>query len=164
MNVVLGNQFYHARQYDRAIRQHLNTLEMNSNNWHAHWSLGMAYSKKGMYHESITEINKAISLSGKSTFTKAMLAYTYALDDRKEDAIKILNELMKQSEQRYVSPYAIAQIYAGLGDNDLAFKWLEKGIQEHSAVMAWIKVDVQLDSLRSDHRFTELLKKMDLEK
>ena len=164
INVVLGNQYFHARQYDKAIEHHLNMLEMHPDSWHAHMSLGMAYSKKKMYTESIAEINKALTLSGRDAFMLALLGYVYGLAGRQEDAMKMLDEVMEQSEQRYVSPYAIALIYTGLDDKEQALHWLEKSVQEHSAIIGWLGVDPLLDSLRSDPRFTELLKKMGLQK
>jgi serine/threonine protein kinase/tetratricopeptide (TPR) repeat protein len=163
INVVLGNQFYHARQYDQAIEHHLNMLEMNPNNWHARWSLGMAYAQKGMFKEAIAELEKAVTLSERNAFVLATLGYAYGLAGRRGDAIKILDEVTKQSKQRYVAPFAIAQIHIGLCDKEQAFQWLEKAYQERSATMAWLGVDSILDSLRSDPRFTELLKKMGLE-
>lgn len=164
INVVLGNQFYHARQYDQAIEHHLNTLEMNPNNWHAHFSLGLAYTQKGMFKEAISEHEKAITLSGRNAFVLTTLGYTYGLAGMRDEAMKILDEVMEKSKQSYVAAYAIAQVHIGLGNKDQAFLWLEKAYQERSITMSWFKVDVQLDSLRSDPRYTELLKKMDLDK
>ena len=93
-----------------------------------------------------------------------MLGYVYGLAGRKDDALKILNEVMEQTKQRYVSPYAIAIVHIGLGNKDQAFRWLEKACEEHSTTMVWLRVDAMLDSLRFDPRYTELLKKMGLEK
>ena len=164
VNVVLGNQYFHAHKFDQAIKHHLNTIEMNPNNWHACWSLGLAYVQKGMFKEAIAEIEKAVTLSGRNTFVLSTLGYAYGLAGRKGEATKILDEVMEQSKQRYVAPYAIALVYIGLGNKDQAFQWLEKAYQNRSATMAWHRVDPMFDSLRSDPRFTELLNKMGLEK
>ena len=164
INTVLGNQFYHARRYDQAIEHHLKTLEMNPNNWHTRWSLGMAYTQKRMFKEAIAELEKAITLSGRNAFVLATLGYAYGLTGRKDDAMKILDEVMNQSKQRYVAPFAFIQIHTGLGNKEQAFQWLEKAYQERSATMAWLGVDIMLDGLSSDSRFTELMKKMGLEK
>jgi serine/threonine protein kinase/Tfp pilus assembly protein PilF len=164
INVVMGNQFYHARQYDQAIEHHLNTLDMNPNNEHAHWSLGFAYVQKGMFNKAIAEMEKAVTLSKRNVFVLSMLGWVYGLSGRKDDAMNILDEVMEQTKQRYVSPFAIAMIHIGLGNKDQVFQWLEKARKEHSTTMAWLRVDATLDSFRSDPRFTELLKKMGLDK
>ncbi len=164
INVVLGNQFFHARQYDQAIEHHIKTLEMNPNNWHSHWSLGIAYAQKGMFKKAIAEYEKAVTFSERNTFVLSMFGYTYSFAGRKDDAMKILDEVMKQSKQRYVSPFAIALIHTGLGNKEQALQWLEKAYQERSSAMAWLGVSPMLDSLRSAPQFAELLKKMRLEK
>jgi serine/threonine protein kinase/tetratricopeptide (TPR) repeat protein len=164
INVVLGNQFYHARQYDQAIEHHLNMLEMNPNNWHARWSLGLAYTQKRMFIKAIVELEKAVTLSERNTFVLATLGWLYGLAGRKDEVMNILDEVMERTKQRYVAPYAIAIIHIGLGNKDQAFQWLEKACQERSATITWLAVDAILDSLRSDPRFTELLKKMGLAK
>ena len=164
MNVSFGNQFFEARQYNKAIEQHLNSLEMNSNNWHAHWSLGMAYTEKRMFDKAIAEQEKAVALSAGNPFVLSSLGHVYAVSGRRVEAMKILDEIMQLSEQRYIASFAIAQIYTGLGDKDQAIKWLEKGFQERSATMIWLGQNPIFDSLRSDSRFTNLLKKMGLDK
>jgi len=164
MNVTLGNQFFESRQYDQAIKQHMNALEMNPNNWHAHWSLGMAFTQKGMFDNAIAEQKKAVTLSEKNPFVLSSLGHVYAVSGMRDEAMKILNEIILLSEQRYVAPFAIAQIYTGLDKKDKAFEWLEKGLEERSATMIWLGQNPIFDSLRSDSRFTDLLKKMGLDK
>jgi len=72
----------------------------------------------------------------------------------------LLAELKKQSKERYVASYWIAMIYAGLDEKDEAFAWLEKAYQERSWWLVWIKMDPQVDSLRSDARFTDLMRRV----
>jgi len=117
-----------------------------------------------MFKESIAELEKAVTLSGRNPFVVSMLGYVYGLAGRKDNALKILNEVMEQTKKRYVSPYAIAIVHIGLGNKDQAFRWLEKACEEHSTTMAWFRVDVILDRLRPDPRYTELLRKMGFEK
>lgn len=164
MNVSLGNQFFEARQYNKAIEQHLIALEMNPNNWHVHWSLGMAYTEKGMFDKAIAEQEKAVTLSAGNPFVLSSLGHVYAVSGRRAEAIKILDEIIRLSEQRYVASFAIAQIYTGLGNKDQAINWLEKGFHERSATMIWLGQNSIFDSLRSDMRFINLMKKMGLDK
>ena len=76
--------------------------------------------------------------------------------------MKLLDELKLSSEQRYVPPYNIAVTYAGLGDKDQALAWLEKAYYERSVWLPWLKVDPQLNSLRSDARFVDLVRRVAL--
>jgi hypothetical protein len=91
------------------------------------------------------------------------LAHVYALTGKKDEARAMLNELKLLAQQEYVPADAIALIYAGLGENDEAFAWLEKAYDEHSFSMTWLKVEPSWDSLRSDPRFADLLRRMGLQ-
>jgi hypothetical protein len=86
----------------------------------------------------------------------------YGRAGRKAEANKILNELLELSQRRYVTPPALANVYIGLGDKDQAFFWLEKAYQERSYYLAFLKVFPGDDSLRSDPRFADLLRRMGL--
>jgi serine/threonine-protein kinase len=166
INTDVGLIFYIARQYDQAIEQCRNVIEMDPNFGVAHFALGLAYEQKGVHDEAISELQKAITASGGITVMTGALGHTYAVSDKKDKAQKILDELKKLSKRRYVSPYSIATIYIGLGEKDQAFEWLQKAYDDRSVwlIHLHVKVDPRLDSLRSDPRFTELLKKMGLEK
>jgi len=90
----------------------------------------------------------------------ASLGHAYATSGKKGEAQKLLDELKTRSKQRYVSPYLIAFPYIGLGDREQALAWLEKGYESHDQWMIWLRSDPKLDSLRSDSRFTELLRRV----
>ena len=68
----------------------------------------------------------------------------------------------RKAKTDYVSPYGIAQLYADLGDKDHAFEWLNTAYQEHDAGLIALPTDYTLDSLRSDPRYTELVRKVGL--
>lgn len=72
----------------------------------------------------------------------------------------MIGELMEQSKRSYVSPYGIAMIYVGLGDKVQAFTWLQKAHEERTWDLVYLKVDPKLDSLRTDPRFAELLRRL----
>jgi hypothetical protein len=84
------------------------------------------------------------------------------LSGKKAEAQKIIDELKNLSKRSYVPPYNIAVIYAGLGDKNQAFAWLERAYNERSFYLTWIKVDPHLDSLRSDPRFADLMRRVGL--
>jgi hypothetical protein len=91
------------------------------------------------------------------------LAHAYALIGRRADAEKILGELERQSKSSYVSPYTIATIYAGLGDKENAFEFLEKAYQERSSDLPYfLKADLRIDTLRPDPRFADLVRRVGL--
>jgi Tol biopolymer transport system component len=92
----------------------------------------------------------------------ALLARTYALSGRKSEALTLLDELNELSTQHYVSSYRIAAVYAALGDKDRAFKWLDHAYEARDGWLIWLAVDPVVDSLRSDERFTELLRRIGL--
>jgi len=86
----------------------------------------------------------------------------YARTGNRSEAEETLAELQQISKQRYISPAAIALIYAALGDKDQAFAWLDKLVEEHDLITARLKVDERFDPLRSDPRFAELVKRVGL--
>ncbi len=161
INTVLGAHFYYARQYDRAIEQCRETLELDSNFHIAYGVLGEAYTQKGMYREAIAALRKANSLST-APEGLAMLGYTYGVAGYAGDARKVLSRLRKMSHQRYVEPASLAIIYTGLEEKERAFEWLERAYEHHNELLMMLKVDPRLDALRSDTRFTELLRRVGL--
>ncbi|MBI1803429.1 MAG: protein kinase [Ignavibacteria bacterium] len=163
INTGLGHVLYLSRHYDQAIEQYRRTLEMDPNFLQARLWFGRPYLQKKMYKEAISELQAAVQLSGNSTIACAMLGHAYAAAGNKKEALKMLDELTKRSEHQYVPSYWIGMIYIGFGDKDKAFAWLDKAYDERSAWLAWLKVEPRFDTLRSDQRFTTLLKKMGLE-
>jgi hypothetical protein len=86
----------------------------------------------------------------------------YGLAGRRDEAEKVLNELLALNRHRYVTPPAFVHVYLGLGDKEKAFFWLEKAFQDRSNYMAYLKPLPANDPLRSDPRFNELLRRMNL--
>src|SRR5438552_3117055 len=157
----LAWNYYLARKYDQAIDQGRSTLELDPKFFPAHRYLGLAYEQKAMYAEAVAELSKAADLSNGSAQMKATLAHAYAMAKNPE-ARKILLELEEAAEQRYVSPYDIATIYAALGEKDQAFAWLEKAYEERSGWLAYLQVNPILDNLRPDPRFAGLVRRIGL--
>ncbi len=81
----------------------------------------------------------------------------------RDQALKILDDQQRLANASYVSPYNFAIIYTGLGDKDRAFEFLEKGYEQRTQLIYRIKSRPMFDSLRSDPRYAELLRKMNLE-
>ncbi|MBZ5660149.1 MAG: protein kinase [Acidobacteriia bacterium] len=160
----LGATLYYARQYDQSIEQLKKTLELDSNFYLAHNDLGYDYLEKSMYPEAMAEFEKAVTASGRGTPALASLAYAYAVQGKKAEAQKVLDQLTELSKKKYIQPRLLARIYVGLGDKDKAFEYLEKSYEDRSIETGFgtINVDPNFDSLRSDPRYTDLLRRMNL--
>jgi Tfp pilus assembly protein PilF len=156
-NRSLGAAYHSARRYDEAIEQYRKTLEMDPNFRLVRANLGSAYLQKGMYNEGIAEFEKAGAVS--------RLGYAYAVAGRRAAAQKVLDQVIETSKQKYVPTERIALIYTGLGEKDKAFEWLEKGYEERAigGPPVGIKVEPEFDPLRSDPRFQDLLRRMNLQ-
>ena len=146
-----------------AIEQLRKTLDIEPTFAHAHWFLGMAYLRKGAFAEAIAEFQRAITLSPNITQYKAGLGHAYARAGKSAEARKLLSELKEASKRRYVSWCDFAAIYAGLGEKDQAFAFLEKAYEQRDAkLFIWGKGSPVLDPLRSDSRFADLLRRIGL--
>ena len=161
INASTGLPFYWSRRYEKAIERFRRTLELELSFPLAHVLLGQAYAQKGMFGEAIAELSRARELDG-TPRARAILAYTLAVAGQREEASMILAELQEMASDKYVSPYFIGLIYTALGDQDKALTWLENAYEERSGWLVWLNVDPKLDSLRSDARFVELVKRVGL--
>jgi tetratricopeptide (TPR) repeat protein len=116
-----------------------------------------------MVEEAIAEMQKAVTLSaGSAVYYLAQLGNAYALAGKRGEALRVLDELMKLSRHEYVSPTVLAIVYIGLREKDQAFALLEKAYQERSGFLTELMVEPMFDSLRSDPRFQEQLRRMKL--
>lgn len=122
--------------------------------------LGWSYEQRGRYDEAIVELQKAVADWGGDVFPMAALGHAYAAAGKELEAREVLAKLLERSKKEYVSAYEIATVYAGLGDKDLAFDWLEKAYKERSNALARFRMDPRLRSLQTDARFQDLLRRM----
>src|ERR1041385_2141398 len=161
VNLDLAGILLAAGRYDESIDQTRKALEIDPNFWWSYENLGRAYERKKQYPEAIGALERARLLDA-SPSALGYLGYVYAAAGKKEEAQKVLEELKGLSKQRYVSPYNVACIYAGLNDKDQAFQWLERAYQERAFFMTLLKTETVLDNLPPDPRFKDLLKRMNL--
>jgi serine/threonine-protein kinase len=157
----LGDTLVFARRYDEAIAQYKRTLVNNPNFSYAHRTLGWVYGSKGMYPEAIAETRTAIELRNGSS-AKGYLGLWLGRSGQREEAAKVLGELKQEAAQAYVQPYTFALIYIGLGDKEEALNWLEKQMSDRSETANAYGVVPELDGLRSEPRFKEMMKRMNL--
>jgi TolB-like protein/DNA-binding winged helix-turn-helix (wHTH) protein/Tfp pilus assembly protein PilF len=160
INFSLGWRFYMARQYDRAIQQLRNTLEMDPSYELPHLVLGLSYAQKRDFGLAIPELRKAVELSHGTPLMTSALANAYARSGNKAEAERLLADLISESKKQYVSPYYFAVLYVGLGKPEEAIDWLEKAFADRSNGMVFLKVEPELDDLRSNPRFVALQQKL----
>ncbi|MFN0108788.1 MAG: tetratricopeptide repeat protein [Blastocatellia bacterium] len=153
---------YLARRNDEAIVQLQKMIRMEPNFFVTRYTLGLAYEQKGMYELAIAEFNEAQRIDPESWAPSAFLAHAYALAGNRGEAQRRLEELKRNAQKKHVDSYNIGIIHAALGEKDQAFEWLEKAFQAKSEELMFIKVDPKIDSLRSDTRFKDLLRRMRL--
>ena len=149
-----------ARLYDEAVQQSRKTLEMDPHFAVGHYELGQALEQKHMHDEAIAEFKRAIDLSGHSGAFDSNLGYVYAVSGRKEEAEKIVKSLQARRDQNPSAGADIALIYVGLGDRDEAMNWLNKAYD--AKFKASILLRPAFESLRSDARFQDLLRRVGL--
>jgi TolB-like protein/Flp pilus assembly protein TadD len=160
INANVAWVLYFARHYDEVIAQSRKALELDPNFASTHWILAQAYRQKGMYSEAIAEFQKAVVLSNGDPVRKAVLGHCYAVAGKRDEAQKIVDELVETSKRRYFPPYFIALIYVGLNEKDRAFEWLEKAFAERSPGLTFLKAEPMFDPVRADPRFEGLVQKV----
>ena len=159
---AVGDVLFYARLYDQAIEQYRRCLEMNPRFLPGRTDLARAYELSGRYEEAEAEFLTAAQIAGSPPETFSGLANVYARWGRREEARRILDQLIERARRQFVSPYAIASIYASLDEPDAAFEWLERAWQERDGALVLLKVHPRLDRLRGDPRYADLLRRMRL--
>jgi tetratricopeptide (TPR) repeat protein len=161
----LGWVYYAARQYDLAIEYLQRSLELEPDYTDGHRGLGEVYVKKGMYDKAIAHMQKYLQLTeGRTDYALGYLGYAYGMAGQREKAREILKTLQDRADRQYVIPFAFAPLYVGLGENDKAIDALWRDYEERATpFFFWLKVFPEFDSLHSDPRFIELLRRIGVE-
>ncbi len=162
LNAVLGWILYFARKYDQAIKQLETTLELNPEFGTARIFLGQAYEQTGQYDLAIAQFQKMKTDSQGSPTALAALAHTYAVAGRAEAARKTLEETKALSRRTPLPPSFLVPVYAGLGQKAEAFVNLEKAFAERDSFLIYVNVDPRYDTLHSDPRFQDLVRRLGL--
>ncbi|MDH3337480.1 MAG: tetratricopeptide repeat protein [Gammaproteobacteria bacterium] len=143
-----------AGEPEEALEHATQAIAINPEFWVGYLHLGNAHRRLGNYEEAIEAYANAEKMSGNGTARAASLrAWLLVKLGREDEAREILANLIARSANQYVSPYYIAVVYAGLGETDAAFEWLDRAITARSISCPRLNTDSRLDSLRSDTRF-----------
>jgi DNA-binding winged helix-turn-helix (wHTH) protein/TolB-like protein/tetratricopeptide (TPR) repeat protein len=161
IDIIGSNILYRVGEYDRAIVEANKALELAPRRISSLQWLAMCYEYKGMFAEALSAYEKARKVEDTPEL-KAFQARTFALMGNHTEALMVIDELKEISKQKYVSPFYLAVIYAGLSDNDQTLVWLEKAYEDRSWWIATLKANPQFDSLRDDARFQDLLRRVRL--
>jgi serine/threonine-protein kinase len=163
INATSGYILYFARRTDEAIEHCERALALEENFSPSQYMLGLVYQQKGWHDRAIACFQKSLALSGEHAgCDAASLAHAYALAGRTSEAQKILDDIKHRSAERFVPPFFVALISAGLGDQETALEWLEKSFAARDFYLIYLKIEPRLDPLRRNSRFADLLRQVDL--
>jgi tetratricopeptide (TPR) repeat protein len=154
--------FFLTRQYEKAIEEVQKTLEMERDYKPALYLLGRAYEQCGQIDQAIEVFKKILALSNAPMFLGA-LGHSYALSGEHREARNVLKELQEQSKRCYVSAYSQAIVHLALGDENQTFSCLEKAYEDRCEMMTWLRIDPDFESIRSEFRFKDLLRRVGLD-
>jgi TolB-like protein/Tfp pilus assembly protein PilF len=157
-SLSLGRLHLSARRGDHGVAMLRAALELNPEFSFAHQQLGHAYLAQGRATEALAAFRRAAALSG--VRDSAHLAHALAVTGERGAAGGVLRELLASSGRRYVPPFGVAVAYAGLGDVDAAFRWLDRAVEERSSFVTGAKTLPAFDRLRADPRWGLLLRRM----
>ena len=162
INVAMAEGLYLARRYDKSMEQLQKILEMDPNYEAAQRLLGTVYEQQGLYDKCVEEYLKGRIVAGQKPESVESLRQAYKRAGMKgywQEALKLAGSRV---EKGTISPYSIAVLHENLGDTDKAFEWLEKSYEDRSLWLAYLRYDPKLDRLRSDPRYSDLLRRIGL--
>jgi serine/threonine protein kinase/Tfp pilus assembly protein PilF len=162
----LGHAYLVMGRYDESIPHFQKALDLYPNAAFIRAQLAWSYAMKRMYPKALAEYDKIAepdkAVAAENQLVADGLGWVYAVAGRRDDALKIAREVEHLSSRTYVDYYQLATIYAGLGEREEAFRLLEKGYQERSVGMLYLRVDPFWENVRSDPRYVDLLHRIGL--
>jgi DNA-binding winged helix-turn-helix (wHTH) protein/TolB-like protein/Tfp pilus assembly protein PilF len=159
---AVGWVYFYKRDYDEAIKWYKKAVDLDANFAIAHHDLGNAYYQKGMYAEAIDEYMKEKALSGASAEEINSFRQTFRSSGVQGYWRKELELANQQIKQERVRNWSMVRIYAGLGDRDKTFEWMERVFEERESLLIFLGVNPEFDNLHSDKRFQDLLRRIGL--
>ncbi len=162
INTSLGGLLHDRREYSRAIDQYNDTIELEPTFYFSHWNLGRTYEQLEEYELAMAAFQKAFSLAPGSPHALAYIARCHAFMGRKDEARRLLGELIDMRTRGFAHAVGPAIVCLSLGDSDRAFEFFETAYVERSIWLIWLKVAPMFDDIRGDPRFLSLLERIRL--
>ena len=159
---VSGQLSFQAKQYEQAEDQARHALALHSEFWLGHLILGKVYERTHRAAAALTEFDAAFQLSEGNTEALSLKGYTLAAMGRRREAEQVLRTLLQSAQARFVPPYNVALLHAGLGDAEAAFEWLEKARLVRDVHIAFLTVEPKWDPLRGQPQYQTLLQRCGL--
>ena len=158
LSYALSSQVaFQARDYAGALQHANRAVAIDQEFWIGHQMRGQALEELGDHDLALKALATAARLSGQNSKAISLTGYILGRSGRTADARDLLGALEMASRQRYVPPYALALVHAGLGDADAAFEWLDRAYAARDVHLMFLTVDVKWDRYRADPRFGDLL-------
>jgi serine/threonine-protein kinase len=156
----MGFELYYDRQYDKATAALKEAIATNPGAALPHFWLGRVYQAQGRYDDAESEYRAAGS--GVSAWPPGLsgLGHMQAIAGQRAEAENVLRQLDEMAKRSYVSPYAHALVYLGLGDRTQTYRWLEQSLEERANWMVWLLKDPRWDPLRGDPRFESIVQRV----
>ncbi|MEZ5425325.1 MAG: protein kinase [Pyrinomonadaceae bacterium] len=161
INADLGTTLLFSRRTDEAIEQLNKTIDLDENFFYARVNRGRALLMKGDYERAIKDLKKAETLNP-DPLAEMFLCRTYAQKGDRAEALKSLKRLEQISKTHYIPAYYFAIIFAGFGEKDKTFEFLNEALKNREGTMTLLAVDPLFDGIRTDPRFPELVKNVGL--
>jgi len=160
INHALSAQVAFAgREYAAALQFARHAIVVDPEFWIGLFQLGQAYEQSGESELALEALNKAERFSGGNSKAISLRGYLFAKLGRANEAREVLSTLEAIARERYVPPYAMALVHAGLGESELALEWLDRALAVRDVHLAFLPVDPKWDAFRGDPRFQALLKR-----
>jgi eukaryotic-like serine/threonine-protein kinase len=144
----------------RAIDQNRRVVDMDPNFYLVDWFLGESYERAGRMPEAIATYRKGAELSGGNRWLLGSLGHALGVTGQREEARRILADLIANADKRYVDPWTLSEIHLGLGDRDEALSQLSKAVDNHTVYVGFLATDERFAPLRGDPRFKRLLERI----
>ena len=151
-----------GREYSEAVQFARQAIVVDPEFWIGHLQLAQALEQLGQSEQALEALTSAGRFSGGNSKVVALRGYIFAKLGRAGEAREVLRTLVAIARERYVPPYAMALVHAGLGEGDDAFEWLDRAFEAHDVHLVFLPIDPKWDGLRADPRFAALLKRAGL--
>jgi len=161
VHAMSSQMAFQGRDYPRALEHARQSIVLDPEFWIGYMQSGQVYEQLGKPDLALDAFNNAARFSGGNTKAISHRGHVLAGSGRPDEAREILKTLEAVSRERYVPPYALALVHAGLGDGDAAFAWLDRAYEARDVHLIFLTVDPKWDPYRADPRFAALLARCD---